>query len=143
MAINNKEMRYYTVILIFSLFTFSSSDASAKGNENTKIYRKLFNKLEIAVAARDFKEVPTILEALMPIMKEEIKVSKKAASNLKRSGTDSVFVAQSLERYYKQIDIYASMEHLMDVSTAALRVKANIIVAQADAFRVLIDELEE
>ncbi len=74
----------------------------------------------------------------MPIMKDEIKNAKKAVSSLKREGVSEEVLAQSLDRLNKENEIYESISQIMEVSSAALRVKANVVVAQADTFRSLI-----
>ena len=126
------------LLLILTTSTASSSVVFNSKSEDVESFNALYDKLETAVASRDFMEARSVLESLMPIMKDEIRNSKKELSSMKKDGASVQSIQEFTDRYMKQSEIYESIDHLMEVSSAALRVKANVIVAQADTFRSLI-----
>ena len=126
------------LLLILTTSTASSSVVFNSKSEDIESFNALYDKLETAVASRDFMEARSVLESLMPIMKDEIRNSKKELSSMKKDGASVQSIEEFTDRYMKQSEIYESIDHLMEVSSAALRVKANVIVAQADTFRSLI-----
>jgi hypothetical protein len=134
-----KKISILIILLVYSTLGFTASKTPSNSN-NIESFNQLFNQLESAVAARNFIEVREVLEALMPIMKEDIKLSKKMMSTVKKDGITQDKLNILTENYNKKNEIYETITHLMEVSSAALRVKATVIVAQTDSFRSMMEE---
>jgi hypothetical protein len=134
-----KKISILIILLVYSTLGFTASKTPSNSN-NIESFNQLFSQLESAVAARNFIEVREVLEALMPIMKEDIKLSKKMMSTVKKDGITQDKLNILTENYNKKNEIYETITHLMEVSSAALRVKATVIVAQTDSFRSMMEE---
>jgi hypothetical protein len=134
-----KKISILIILLVYSTLGFTASKTPTNSN-NIESFNQLFSQLESAVAARNFIEVREVLEALMPIMKEDIKLSKKMMSTVKKDGITQDKLNILTENYNKKNEIYETITHLMEVSSAALRVKATVIVAQTDSFRSMMEE---
>ncbi|MEM9340618.1 MAG: hypothetical protein AAGA66_17925, partial [Bacteroidota bacterium] len=74
------------------------------------------------------KEAKHSLGDLLPLMKEDIKEFKKTISEAKKSGTDSDQLKQMKQTLKRKSEIYDSLEHLLNVSPAAIRVRARQVV---------------
>jgi hypothetical protein len=134
-----KKISILIILLVYSTLGFTASKTPSNSN-NIESFNQLFSQLESAVAARNFIEVREVLESLMPIMKEDIKLSKKMMSAVKKDGITQDKLNILTENYNKKNEIYETITHLMEVSSAALRVKATVIVAQTDSFRSMMEE---
>ncbi|MEM6829948.1 MAG: hypothetical protein AAF551_05495 [Bacteroidota bacterium] len=97
-------------------------------NTNTDEYQKTASKLQGALENKDYKEAKHSLGDLLPLMKEDIKEFKKTISEAKKSGTDSDQLKQMKQTLKRKSEIYDSLEHLLNVSPAAIRVRARQVV---------------
>ena len=126
-------MRKYIAVFILILVTTLSF---AFGAIPTETYLKAKDELTTAVKNRNFAHAKEVLHELMPIMKEDIKDLKKEFSSSK-----STLAEEDLEELATVIDrkkeIYSQLHHLMNVSPAALRVKAEKVVTLVVEFQEL------
>ena len=99
-------------------------------------YEEIIQKLDNAVANRDYRNTKVYINELLPLIKEDIKEIKKAISAAKKSDVDKDEIAQMTEELDRKKEIYEKFDHLVTTSPAAIRVRV-------DEIKRLVDELEE
>ncbi|MCG8379680.1 MAG: hypothetical protein MI865_09430 [Proteobacteria bacterium] len=124
-----------SVMYLLWSFTFLGTIAKTPEGENEKIFHEKRLELDQAIENRNFQEAKQILNELFPIMKKDIKDSKKRLSQLQKA-TDS---DEDLSKFSKILsekeDLVKSMQSLVKVSPAALR-------AQSDRFVKMIRDYD-
>lgn len=102
-------------------------------NNHSELYVKAKIELQSAVEEANFKEAKVSLYELMPLMKDDIKYTKKAIGLEKKSDNSSALgdLKKKLERKNEIID---QLDHIMHSSPAALRVKAADAVILVEEF---------
>ena len=118
--------------LMIALFGFAaianaiSLDAKAPDDELIAEIKLSADSFEKAVEKRNFKEAKEHLEALFPLIKKEMKQSKKYINELEKSGQKSA--AKEIKATLKQkTEIHDKLHGIVDVSTAALRGRATAV----------------
>ncbi len=126
-----KIMRLFLALtLLFVVFNAQSSEKS----EDFIKAKQAFTK---AVESHNYRDAKSSLQELLPLMKSDIKVSKKSIHLLKKEG-DKDLLKQAASDLERKEEIYKSLSHLVDVSPAALRVKANQILELVVEFDGLV-----
>lgn len=128
-----KTMRF---LLALTLVIFVFDAQSKEKSEDFIKARQAFTK---AVESNNYRVAKTSLEELLPLMKTDIKQSKKALHVLKKEA-DKESVKLGEESLQRKEEIYKSLAHLVDVSPAALRVKATRILDLVVEFDSLVKE---
>lgn len=105
-----------TIIILFSGFWSVSED-----------YEKVKVEITRAVETRNFVHVKELLSDLMPLIRNDLKKTKSDLSVAKKSGNEQVFSSLK-ETYQRKATIYKSLDHLLDVSPAAVRARSSQIV---------------
>lgn len=127
-----KIMRLFLALtLLFVVFNTQSSEKS----EDFVKAKQAFAK---AVGNHNYRDAKSSLEELLPLMKTDIKDSKKSIHTLKKEG-DKDSLKQAVNDLERKEEIYKSLSHLVDVSPAALRVKANQILELVVEFDGLVE----
>ena len=121
---------FLALTLLFVVFNAQSSEKS----EDFIKAKQAFTK---AVESHNYRDAKTSLEELLPLMKTDIKGSKKSISSLKKEG-DASLLKQAVNDLERKEEIYKSLSHLVNVSPAALRVKANQILELVVEFDELV-----
>jgi len=98
-------------------------------------YEKSQTQIEQAVEARDFHQVKELLIELMPVLEEDIRKSKKYYGEVKKSA-EKEEVKLIKEKLNRKVEIHDDLDHLLEVSPAAVRVRSSQIVK-------LVKELNE
>lgn len=107
---------FLALTLLFVVFNAQSSEKS----EDFLKAKKAFAK---AVEGHNYRDAKSSLQELLPLMKSDIKLSRKSLNSLKKEG-DAEVLKQAESDLNRKEEIYKSLSHLVDVSPAALRVKA-------------------
>lgn len=129
-------MRTSTRQLVLTLLSLmlTVSVLGNSGDREKEEFEQLSEKLEEAIEVRNFHDARATMEELMPMMKKELKEDKKLLSELQKADapeTDPVVFKQQLER---KTELYNSLKKLVNISPAALRVKAQLIKAEVNEF---------
>lgn len=128
-----KIMRLFLALtLLFVVFNAQSEEKS----EDFVKAKQAFTK---AVESHNYRDAKSSLQELLPLMKSDIKGSKKSINALKKEG-DATLVKQAENDLERKEEIYKSLSHLVDVSPAALRVKASQILELVVEFDELVGE---
>ena len=126
-------------VVLIGIVIISGKGVTLKGGPESD-FGELKNNLDAAIESRNFKEAKDLIAELFPLMKEDIKKSKKTLAGYHKDPdpdiSPEIFEA-NLERKHELLD---NMKHLVDASPAALRAKSNDIIAMIDEFNRLIDK---
>lgn len=124
---------YHLFVMLLVLGSLNVKAAGAKGLAGD--YSVAKDKLAEAVGNRNFKAAKMLLTDLMPIIKENIKETKKEAHTRKtEEGFDLAKLHDALDR---KKEIYSTLHHLVNVSPAALRVKSAEVISLIEEFEQL------
>lgn len=118
---NMKTIRLFAVVALMTTATFAFSNA---GSED---FAKAKAALEQAVEKHNYRDAKGSLQELLPLMKSDIKQSKKAINALKKQA-DRTILKDALDNLKRKEEIFKQLEHLVDISPAALRVKATQVL---------------
>ncbi len=122
---------FLALTLIFFVFNAQSTEKS----EDFVKAKQAFTK---AVENHNYRDAKSSLEELLPLMKTDIKQSRKSINALKKEG-DATLLEQVKDGLERKEEIYKSLSHLVDVSPAALRVKAAHILKLVVEFDGLVE----
>lgn len=128
-----KIMRLFLALTL--LFVVYNAQSAEKSEDFIKA-KQAFTK---AVESHNYRDAKNSLQELLPLMKSDIKLSKKSINSLKKEG-DAAVVKQAQSDLERKEEIYKSLSHLVDVSPAALRVKATQILELVVEFDELVAE---
>jgi hypothetical protein len=128
----------FLIALIVVLLIGIGSAFSFSANANIEGFRTLSKQLEEAVDSRDFHKAREVVDEILPLMKEDIKVSKSELKTLKKSDDPSYEAYQT--KYDRKVELHDSVEHLINLSAAALRGKSKLIVSEVEEFISLMEE---
>lgn len=117
-------MKIMRLFMALALLVFVFNARSSEKSEDFIKAKEAFSK---AVESNNYREAKQFLEELLPLMKYDIKQSKKSIHSLKKEDADDL-LKQSEKALDRKAEIYKSLSHLVDVSPAALRVKAKNIL---------------
>lgn len=118
-------------LLAFLLVLLFTTEAGV--NNQSELYTKAKQDLQVAVKESNFKEAKVSLYELLPLMKEDLKHTKKAIGVEKKAKNDASLedLKTKLER---KSEIFDLLDHIMHSSPAALRVKASDAVLLVEEF---------
>ncbi|MEO9870283.1 hypothetical protein [Ekhidna sp.] len=118
----------YIILLMFIPFSAISSTEKL-----TEEYSQAITKLEEAVDQRNFSEAKNVLLELMPIMKAELKSSKKELAAMKSELEESELeMLKNINDRKKEI--YDRLQRLINVSSAALRGRSADMIKLVEEF---------
>lgn len=129
-------MRRFKIVALLIGLAFISLDLTNAASNDVSIesFMALSKKLEEAVSARDFHKAREVVDELLPLMKDDIKNSKKVLSALKKEENPPIAEEEYKKMHNRKIELYDSIKHLIELSSAALRVKSTLIVDEVDEF---------
>ncbi len=116
------------------------SAKSASSDVNIENFVALSEQLDQAVELRDFHKAREVIDELLPIMKEDIKVSKKTLTGLKKEENAETTVADYEIMLNRKVELYESVKRTIELSSASLRVKSTQIVSEVNEFLKLMDQ---
>ncbi len=119
-------------ILLILLSSSLGANAAAKGN--SKDFDELSQKLETAIVDQNYKDAKQSLYELVPMMKQNIKETKKNISEVKKSNPENVSIEVLQEQLKSKLEIYDRLHHIVNTSSAAVRVKAKDILSMVKEF---------
>jgi len=126
-----KTMRLFIAFPLLLMFFFAQS------SERSEDYLKVKRAFTKAVEGQNYRDAKSSLQALLPLMKTDIKGTKKSLHALKKAG-DADLLQQAESYLERKEEIYQSLSHLVDVSPAALLVKATQILKLVVEFDELV-----
>lgn len=112
------------------------ADPDSSGTEKDEI-ELIVDNLESAFDNRNFKVVKEELQKLVPIMKEDIKGSKKDLHALEKSDNPPIDPSEYAEMLNRKHEIYDSVKDLMDVSPAAIRARSTMVIEMIKEYHIL------
>lgn len=124
--------------IIVSHGAFSSGITPNKGEE--KEFGDLKKNLDQAIEGRNFKEAKELLAEIFPLMKADIKKSKKNLSHYQKEESTEINVEEYATGLARKSELFNSMKHLVDASPAALRAKSSTIISMVTEFDKLMDK---
>ena len=120
------------VSLILAIAFLSLSHTSEASNEDA--FEKLSGKLEEAIEKRNFQEARMAIEKLLPLMKSTLKEEKKLIHELKKAEKPELDPELLQKKYDRKVELYDSLKKLVNISPAALRVKAKLVKEEVNEF---------
>lgn len=128
MIFPNRQLMIALLILLFAAPALCWS-----GGEDKENIELLSARLNEAIDSRNFHDARETIDELMPLLKEQLKDDKKYLAELKKDADSSV--ADNFEKNLnRKTALYESLKKLVDVSPAALRVKADQIKSDVKEF---------
>ena len=111
--------------ILFSSFAGISED-----------YNKTREEINTAIDRGNFTEVKSLLTELMPELKDNLKKSKERYNSAKKTveKEQAEVIKKKLDR---KKEIYHSLDHLLNVSPAAIRARASSVVKLLDEYNKL------
>lgn len=133
-------MRLITSFTLVAMIVFSSFGKvdTTDNVKNIESYSQLTIKLNEAVEVRNFAAAREALQEIIPLMKEDIKSSKKTLHQLEKEENPAIPVKEYKKGYDRKVEIYDTLKHLIDLSAAALRVKSQLIVSNVKEYEGLM-----
>ena len=120
-------------ILLFMLLMLTNVSTYAS-SENESI-QELSSQLKEAMEVRNFKVAKDILHDMIPLMKREIKESYKLISKAEKGMDVGI---EDLGAFKKELQdkerILDYTQHIMNISSAALRASSNELMAKIDEY---------
>ncbi|REE01265.1 hypothetical protein [Marinoscillum furvescens] len=118
-------------LLVIALWCPQGLDAKG-GVDDT--FMELSQRLEEAIEVRNFQEARNAIEQLLPLMKDVLKSDKKTLAELKKSDDPEANPEEFEEDMKRKAELYNSLKKLVNISPAALRVKAELIKKEVKEF---------
>ena len=125
-------MRLFLALMM--LFVVFNAQTHARSKDFAKA-KQAFTK---AVESHNYRNAKSSLQTLLVLMRSDIKLSKKSMHTLKKGG-DKELLTRAEKDLGRKEEIYQSLSHFVDVSPAALRVKASQILDLVVEFDLLVD----
>ena len=111
---------------------------AAHANEKSEDFVKAKDAFTKAIEKNNYRDAKGSLQELLPLMKQDLKDTKKNLSRLKKQG-DQTLLSEASRSFKRKSEIFKELEHLVDISPAALRVKANQILKLVLEFDELVE----
>ncbi|MFY0687082.1 MAG: hypothetical protein JXQ90_07955 [Cyclobacteriaceae bacterium] len=127
------------IAFLATLLMLFINPAIAGGNDEEKSIEDLRKNIETAVESRNFHDAKILIDELMPLMKKDIKKSKKTLSHLKKEDDPQTDPGQFAEELKRKEELLDAMKSLVGISPAAMRVKASSLVKMVNEFSQLAD----
>lgn len=131
-----------SLTLVFMGFSASSENLNNSDDSLKEEIKEASDSLNAALQEKNYKVAKQALDLLFPLMKKDIKLSKKEVADLKKSGEKqaSKQLAGDLKR---KEDIHDLLHAMVDSSSAGLRVKSNTVKLLVEEYLELLDEQEQ
>jgi len=146
---NNKAMKslqkstFIVAVLSLVLVGFNANSATwetGKGDKEEGI-QSLFGQLEKAINARHFETAKEAVNKMLPLMKKDIKESKKALSSWDKGTIETNLDKNTFASYIIiKNEIYTSTKTLINSSPAAIRVKGKNLVEMLNEYVSLVNQ---
>ena len=133
MAATMKKLFILSVLFVAIL---GSHTILAANTAYSEAYEKAQHELELAVDKQNFKIAKQSIYELVPLMKDDIKYTKKAIGVEKKAKNDQA-LDNLKTKLARKMEIYDQLDHILHVSPAALRVEAKKAVALVEEFKKL------
>lgn len=117
-------------VVFFTLATTAFAETAGSINE----YQEISKKLEAAVLENNYKEAKLSLFELIPLMKQNIKESKKSISQAKKTNDPDLSPDDMMKVLKRKAEIYDKLDHIATSSPAAMRVKAKEVLSLIKEF---------
>lgn len=123
-----KNLRHLLVIGIGLMAVLISVRAEARTNDETLVeqIKMSADSFDIALEQRNFKLAKEHLEMIFPLIKKELKASKKQLHEFEKSG-EKAKVKELKAALKQKTQIHAKLHAIVDNSSAALRVRSRDI----------------
>lgn len=136
-----KNFRNLLIAFVVLVAGFHTQAATANGLddkliEDIKGFAESFKK---AMDVRNYAEAKEALDELFPLIKKEMKLTKKEVSFLEKSGEQEAAKAME-EALDRKTEIHDQLHAIVDESSAGLRARADNVVTLVSEY---IDLLEE
>lgn len=132
-------MKAIKTSLIGVLIVFCCVSANANKDGDEESIQSVSAKLEKAIGMRKFADAKELISVLMPLMKKDIKESKKTLAHIQKgleTGMDLKDYSQKLNR---KNELYESTKGLIESSPAAIRVKGKDLVNMVNEYAGLVE----
>ncbi len=130
-------LRLLTFVAI-CIVNFQISIAGGLTDNEAEQFHKKRVDLDEAIERRNFQEAKLVLDDLFPIMKRDIKSSRKLLSQLEKKENPSIDPDQFKENLNRKEELFESMKSLVNISPAALRAKASYFVEMIQQYDILM-----
>ena len=128
---------FSTALLAVMFFSLNAAEVAPRMTGSDKIeFHKMRVQLDAAFEKRNFTEVKSILDELFPLIRKDIKATKKRLSQAQKGGQTNRIVLDLTDNLSGKEELYESMKSLVGISTAALR-------ARADHFKSMINQYDD
>lgn len=118
-------------LLAFLLLLLLGTEAATNGK--SELYERTKKDLSKAVEKLNFKDAKISLYELVPLMKDDIKHTKKAIG-VEKKAKNAAGLEDLKEKLNRKSEILEQLDHIMHSSPAALRVKASDAVLLVEEF---------
>ena len=132
-----KNLIVFVMILAITGSAYGTVD-STEVARNYETYSTLSDAFSTAVADRNFQKARVILEKILPMMKDDLKESKKTLHQIAKAENSPVSEKEYAESYERKLEIYDVVKHYKEVSSASLRVKATLIDSSINEYQMLM-----
>lgn len=106
-------------------------------SDNVESFVTLSEDLKEAIDARNFQDAREVMDKLLPMMKEDLKESKK---KLGRIDKDDESASVNYEKAYeRKTELYETVKRYVELSSAALRVKSEEILDNVNEYVDLVE----
>lgn len=131
-------MKTFLILVILTAFSFDMKENIYLEDELLEEIKQTSVKFEKAVSVRNFKSAQEQLDILFPLIKKEIKESKKELHNLEKS--QDVSAAQEMQlSIERKLEIEASLMQISSGSSASLRVQSDNAVLLVKEYIKMLD----
>lgn len=115
------------MIGILLLLNYSMSGKSITPKEREEI-ETMCSELQEAIEHRKFADAKEVISVLMPLLKKDIKTSKKVIATYQKQKVERSELENFVEKYNRKVSLYASAKKLIESSPAAIRVKGSNLI---------------
>jgi hypothetical protein len=121
-------------VLILSILLFSITLLFAQTTDDSEDFEILKNNLAEAVEQRNFHDAKLVLAELYPLMKAELKESKKSLHSIKKMDNPAIDPKKLARDIERKAELVETIKQLMDASPAAIRVKSKDLLVMVEEF---------
>lgn len=132
------KLKLLAVIILLALMSGAFSGTRQDTGDGVS-FVALADQLNQAIEARNFSDARETIEQLLPLMKKELKESKKILTTLQKAENPETDPALYVEAFNKKSQIYDALKEVSDGSVAALRAKSEQIKRDIGEFVALIE----
>lgn len=100
-------------------------------------FQTMSEQLEEAIEAHNFQKARETFELLLPMIKTDLKEAKKTLAQLQKSGSSVAEIKAFEQALNDKSTLYESLKGVAEMSTAALRVQAPVLLEQVKKYTEL------